>query len=85
MQKLELGTQAKGLSVTWDQRGGRELLVDSALPSLSVFQVNKAKSASSSCQHGRTSCPRKAYLGLHHENDDIQEARLSYPPSLLSW
>ena len=75
MQKLELGIQAVGLSVAWDQRGGsRELLVDSALPSLSVFQANNAKSAISSCQHGRTSCPMKACLGLHHKNDDFLES-----------
>jgi hypothetical protein len=69
-----LVTQALGLYFTWDQRGGRELLVDSALPSLSVFQVNNAKSASSSCQHGRTSCPMEACLGLYHENDDFLES-----------
>jgi hypothetical protein len=50
MQKFELGTESLQLSVTCDQRGGRELLVDSALPSLSVFQVKNAKSASSFCQ-----------------------------------
>ena len=64
MQKLELVTEAVGLSVTWDQKEGRELLVNSALSSLSDFQVNNAKSASSSCQHGRIFCPKKAGLGL---------------------
>ena len=43
MQKLALVTQALGLSVTWDQRGGRKQLAVSALPSLSVVQVNNAK------------------------------------------
>ena len=41
--------------------------------SLSVFQVNNAKSVTSSFQHGHTSCPKKACLGLHYENDDFQE------------
>ena len=56
MQKLALVTQALGLSATWDQRGGRKQLAVSVLPSISVNGVNNAKSASSACQHGCTSC-----------------------------
>ena len=60
--ELALVTQVLGLSVTcWDQRGGRKALMDRALvPSLSVFQANNTKSATSSCQHGRTSFPKNA-------------------------
>ena len=56
MQKLALVTQALGLSSTWDQIGGRKQLAVSVLPSMSVNGVNNAKSASSACQHGCTSC-----------------------------